>query len=294
MAVVTLPRYFEKAVSTDIVHLDRCSSVFYNQSIKQEKVSVCITKSMFAIILKGRKIIHTECGDISISSREMFFAQRGAYLLSERMNIDGEYQSLIFFIDDTYLQEFTIRNRELIVRSKSSQQVHSGIYKIAKSPLLSMWVDSVLPVFHSDYSNRKQILNAKLEELLQLLMNTEKRDQLVDFLYAFQYPKKRNLKMYMEENFMFSLTLEEFAMQSGRSLTAFKKEFKEVFKLSSPKKWINAKRLERAHMLLSNTEMTVTDVCYETGFENISHFIKLFSERYGMTPKKLQMDINGL
>jgi AraC-like DNA-binding protein len=156
-----------------------------------------------------------------------------------------------------------------------------------------MWVESMLPIFHSDYSNRKQILNVKLEELLQLLINTEKKDQLIDFLYAFQYPKKWNLKMYMEENFMVSLTLEEFATQSGRSLTAFKNEFKEIFNLP-PKKWINAKRLERAHMLLSNTEMTVTDVCYETGFENISHFIKLFSERYGVTPKKLQMDIDGL
>jgi AraC-like DNA-binding protein len=293
MAVVTLPRYFDKAVTTDVVHLDTCSSVFYNQSIEQERVSVCITKSMFAIILKGKKVIHTECGDISISSGEMFFAQRGAYLLSERMNVDGEYQSLIFFIDDTYLHKFTNRNRDLIVRSKNSEQVHSGIYKIAKYPLLSLWIDSVLPVFHSDYSNRKQILNVKLEELLQLLITTEKRDQFIDFLYAFQYPKKRDLKMYMHENFILSLTLEEFAMQSGRSLTAFKKEFNEIFELS-PKKWINAMRLERAHMLLSNTEMTVTDVCYETGFENISHFIKLFSERYGVTPKKLQMEINGL
>lgn len=293
MAVVTLPRYFDNAVFADIVHLDTCSSVFYNQSIEQERVSVCITKSMFALILKGRKVIHTECGDITISSGEMFFAQRGAYLLSERMNVDGEYQSLIFFIDDTYLQEFTIRNRELIVRSKNSEQVHSGIYKIEKYPLLSMWADSVLPVFHSDYSNRKQILNVKLEELLQLLINTEEKDQFLDFLNAFQFPKKRDLKMYMEENFMLSLTLEEFAMQSGRSLTAFKLEFKEVFTLP-PKKWINAKRLERAHMLLSNTEMTVTDVCYETGFENISHFIKLFCERYGVTPKKLQKKINDI
>lgn len=289
MPLVTLPRYFENVRSCNMVQIDSLSSVLYNQSVDQERVAVCITKSMFAIILKGRKIIHTEHGDIEIASGDMFFAQRGAYLLSERMNVDGEYRSLIFFIDDTYLQGFASRNPDLTGRYRNSLPDNVGIYKITSYPLISTWTESVLPVFLSQYTNRKDLLKVKIEELLLLLINTDEKRLFVNFLHSFLHPEKLNLEHYMAENFVLPLTLDEFAKQTGRCLTTFKQEFKTVFALP-PKQWINTKRLERAHNLLTNTENTVTEVCYDVGFENISHFIRLFSKRYGVTPKKLQQD----
>lgn len=289
MPVVTIPRYFETNHSAYLVPLDTISSVLYNQSVEQERMAVCITTSMFAIILKGKKIIHTPQGDISFSSGDMFFAQRGAYLLSERMNIDGEYRSLIFFLNDSYLQDFASRNRNFIGSETESLPGTTGIYKITSYPLIISWIDSVLPVFLSDYSNRKELLKVKLEELLQLLINTDQRRHIIHFLQSFLHPEELDLKVYMEENFILPLTLDEFAKQTGRSLTRFKQDFKAIYALP-PKQWINSKRLERAYNLLANTGNSVTDICYDTGFENISHFIQLFSKRYGVTPKRLQQN----
>ncbi len=292
MPVVTMPRYFEKICSANVVQLDTLSSVLYNQSTDQEKVAVCVTKSMFAIILKGKKIIHTEQGDIGFSSGEMFFAQRGAYLLSERMNVDGEYRSLIFFMDDEYLKSFVSRNPDLIGMSKKACHDNGGIYKITSYPLINTWTESVLPVFLSNYTNRKELLKVKTEELLQLLINTDEKQRLIDFLHTFLHPEKLDLERFMEENFVLPLTIDEFAKQTGRSLTSFKKDFKEIFALP-PKQWINSRRLDRAHTLIANSNNNVTEVCYDVGFQNISHFIQLFSKRFGVTPKKLQQDSRG-
>jgi len=33
----------------------------------------------------------------------------------------------------------------------------------------------------------------------------------------------------------------------------------------------------------------VTEVAYDLGYENISHFIKLFKDKFGMTPKKYML-----
>jgi AraC-like DNA-binding protein len=101
------------------------------------------------------------------------------------------------------------------------------------------------------------------------------------------HPQKRDLEVYMLENFTLPLTLDGFAKQTGRSLTTFKQDFKSVFSLP-PKQWINERRLERAYNQLINTENTVSQICYDAGFENLSHFIQLFGKRYGLTPKKLQ------
>jgi AraC-like DNA-binding protein len=291
MPTITIPRYFENVCHANLVHLDTFSSVLYNQSVDQEQVAVCITKSMFAIILKGKKNIHTEQGDIEIASGDMFFAQRGTYLLSERMNVDGEYRSLIFFMDDKYLQSFVSRNPDLIGMSKNIMP-NGGIYKITSYPLINTWAESVLPVFLSDYTNRKELLKVKTEELLQLLINTDEKQHLIDFLHTFLHPEKLDLKRYMEENFILPLTIDDFAKQTGRSLTSFKNDFKEIFSLP-PKQWINTRRLDRAHNLIANSNCTVTEVCYDVGFQNISHFIQLFSKRFGVTPKKLQQDSRG-
>lgn len=50
--------------------------------------------------------------------------------------------------------------------------------------------------------------------------------------------------------------------------------------------YISALRLEYCANLLSASNLSVTDICYECGFDNISWFYKLFSDKFGMTPKQ--------
>jgi AraC-like DNA-binding protein len=49
------------------------------------------------------------------------------------------------------------------------------------------------------------------------------------------------------------------------------------------------KRLERCHMLLtgpSSSNRSVTDIAFESGFNDLSHFSKRFRERYGFSPRQ--------
>ncbi|HMA64303.1 MAG TPA: AraC family transcriptional regulator [Chitinispirillaceae bacterium] len=287
MSAYTLPHYFKKYHPENMVDISSVASVLHNQSVDQECVSVCITRSMFAMILNGKKIIHTTKGDIKIGAGEMFFAQRGTYLLSERMSIDNDYSSMIFFFDDRYIHQFARRYASLLNAQQPYDRTMHGIYKIEKFPLMHHWAESVLPVYETEYQNRNELLRVKIEELMLLLINSAQRDQFIAFLQSVLNSETLNLELYMTENFTLPLTLDEFAKQTGRSLTRFKQDFKTIFTLP-PKQWINAQRLERAHTLLVNTNCSVSEICYECGFENLSHFIQLFSKHYGITPKKLQ------
>jgi AraC-like DNA-binding protein len=78
--------------------------------------------------------------------------------------------------------------------------------------------------------------------------------------------------------------MSELARLSGRSLSAFKRDFEEHFRMS-PGQWIRRKRLEHAHLLLRNTEKNVSEVSMEIGYESVSHFIKAYKLQYGFTPK---------
>jgi AraC family transcriptional regulator, exoenzyme S synthesis regulatory protein ExsA len=87
----------------------------------------------------------------------------------------------------------------------------------------------------------------------------------------------------MEDNSTHPMSLKEFARLSGRSLSTFKRDFKEVFD-TTPGRWLTLKRLELARYLLENTDKSVTETAFEAGFKNNSHFNRVFKERFDMTP----------
>jgi transcriptional regulator GlxA family with amidase domain len=91
----------------------------------------------------------------------------------------------------------------------------------------------------------------------------------------------------MEENFCNSLTLEEYAKLSARSLSTFKRDFITVYN-TTPGKWLTEKRLAHSKYLMQNTNKSVEEIINECGFRNRSHFIKIFKNRYRTTPLKFK------
>jgi transcriptional regulator GlxA family with amidase domain len=47
-------------------------------------------------------------------------------------------------------------------------------------------------------------------------------------------------------------------------------------------------RLQRAHSLIQQKAGTVSEIAYEVGFQNLSHFAKAFHAKYGSNPSELK------
>jgi AraC-like DNA-binding protein len=92
----------------------------------------------------------------------------------------------------------------------------------------------------------------------------------------------------VEENIMNSLSLQQLAMMSGRSLSSFRRDFLAIYNMP-PSHYIRQKRLEKARELLKSTTMTVTDICYTLGFENIAHFSRLFKSYFKSSPSEFRL-----
>ncbi len=89
----------------------------------------------------------------------------------------------------------------------------------------------------------------------------------------------------MEENFTEDLTIEEFANYTGRSLATFKRDFAKISDVT-PQKWLIDKRLDKAYEILSTGKANPTDVYYQVGFKNRSHFSLAFKKRFGISPSQ--------
>ena len=54
------------------------------------------------------------------------------------------------------------------------------------------------------------------------------------------------------------------------------------------KQYLNDLRLSFSKNLLYYTELPITQVCYECGFNDFSHFMSIFKKKFGVTPKRLR------
>lgn len=52
----------------------------------------------------------------------------------------------------------------------------------------------------------------------------------------------------------------------------------------TPVEFIRLLRLQNAYILLDQKDITVSEACYQSGFNNVSYFIKCFKTRFGQTP----------
>ena len=151
-------------------------------------------------------------------------------------------------------------------------------------PLLKSCLASLIPYFEMKEPFPEDIASLKITEAITILRSIDKRIDAV--LGNFEEPGKIDLLGFMERNYMFNMPMEKFGYLTGRSLTTFKRDFKKIFQ-TTPQKWLTQKRLELAHFQLSQKKVKPMDVCYEVGFENLSHFSFAFKKQFGYAPTAL-------
>lgn len=151
-------------------------------------------------------------------------------------------------------------------------------------PLLQSCLSSLVPYFELS-EIPEEIASLKITEAVSILRSIDKK--IDNVLANFEEPGKVDLIDFMERNFIFNLSLEKFSYLTGRSLTTFKRDFKKAFS-STPQRWLTQKRLELAHYRLTQSKLKPIDVCYEVGFENLSHFSFAFKKQFGYSPTQLK------
>jgi transcriptional regulator GlxA family with amidase domain len=79
------------------------------------------------------------------------------------------------------------------------------------------------------------------------------------------------------------LDLAQISNQACLSRYHFLRLFRQAFN-RTPHQYLTQKRIERAKELLTTSELTVTDVCFEVGFESLGSFSSLFHKHVGHAP----------
>lgn len=164
------------------------------------------------------------------------------------------------------------------------KRIREAAVVMPQSPALQSLFLSLFPYTDANVKPSDEIIQLKMQEAVWCLLDADAR--FYPTLFDFNELWKIDLLPFMEANYMQDMTMEEFATYTGRSLATFKRDFAKVSDLS-PEKWLIKKRLDKAYEMLRNGKHKPSDVYYEVGFKNRSHFAVAFKRQFGVSPGRV-------
>lgn len=219
---------------------------------------------------------------------ECAFMRRDHRMILQRRVRQGKpYRSVVLKFSRNFLRGFFQQLDRRLLPAYAKRNRDSLYLLPADRPDIQSLFRSVLPFFEAEVKPSEEQLRLKMVEGLYVLLNTDK--SLYASLFDFTDPWKIDLMDFMEQNYMDDLSLEEMASYTGRSLSTFKRDFQKYSELT-PQRWIIRRRLEAACELLRTSQLKVSEVCGKVGFKNLSHFSKIYKERYGMAPTEMRAE----
>lgn len=215
-------------------------------------------------------------------------------LMLLKKNIWVEYPcSAAGYVDSSEYVQFTIKSdlvkdfTKLTELSPVKQEEHSSVLIKDGPPSWLLYVNSLEPYLTKNCTAEPGLVKLKMLELLFHLSSMDKclLEQIMDVREHYRI----NITATVENNIMNSMSMGQLAALSGRSLSSFRRDFAAIYNMP-PSQWIRLKRLDKARELLLSTTMTITDICYTLGFENIAHFSRLFKSHFGFPPSDYKVN----
>ena len=98
------------------------------------------------------------------------------------------------------------------------------------------------------------------------------------------YDRLRRARALIDACYDHPLDLAQIAREASFSPYHFIRLFRQAFD-QTPHQYLIQRRIERAKMLLAAGELSVTEVCFEVGFQSLGSFSALFHRSVGQPPK---------
>ena len=233
----------------------------------------------FVYVLEGKKVWHTPYGAHELTKDTCVFVRKGASIVEQFF--DAEFCVLVFFMSDEFICDTL---RPLALKQLKTGEKHAPVIPVQTDDTLAAFMHAMLPYFARHPQPDKSLIQLKFRELLlNVADNRRNLEALSYFCSLLHEPAAVSLRKIMEDNFCYNLKLEQYAQLCQRSLSAFKRDFQKTYG-QPPGKWLLERRLEHARLLMRNAGLSISEIAYDCGFENLSHFSRAFRDRFGASP----------
>ncbi|UPQ76232.1 AraC family transcriptional regulator [Chryseobacterium nepalense] len=204
-------------------------------------------------------------------------------------NTNNDYEMVIQFKPD-FLGENIWETPEmqrvsaLLEKSKAGIVFNENIKKTVGKKIADM----------HEMSSLNKLLN--FLEILDELATTQDYRILNAGKYYLQTQVEDNERInhifnYVKDHFKEQITLEEIADLANMKVPSFCRYFKKITNKTFTQ-FVNEYRITHSLKLLAEQPLSITEVCFESGFNNFSYFNKTFKEYIKKSPSQYRKEFN--
>jgi len=259
--------------------------IFYSYLSSERRDKVCFwNHHTLVLMVSGQLSLVTAGQTLVVNAGEILLVGRNQLGTLTKKPLDGEsYESIVISLQEPLLRQIALEEHlEIVRRYHGPPNIPIPSYAY-----LQGYFQSIIPYTRSATGTLTEEMGLlKVKEGIKLLVHT--LPQLRDFLFNFAGPHKIDLERFMQSNFHFNIPLEEFARMTGRSLAAFKRDFRQLFGMP-PRRWLQEKRLSEAHRLIGQHQRP-SAIYLNLGFESLAHFSRAFKQKFGTAPSLVELN----
>jgi len=258
----------------------------YTCPIDAEQIGIFSRSDYLVYVLSGKKTYKTLNGEWTLVPGQTLYLKKGAEVIHQYF--DDEYCMLGFFLSDDLIRETMedMKGMPIFYSARDPEDFSAAMVK--SSEYLEGYFHSMLTYFRGINRPPDHILVLKLKELLVNLINSD--PLLAAYFKTLTASDKPPLQQIMEKNYCFRLRLEDYADLCHRSLSAFKRDFQQIYN-ETPGRWIMKRRVEHAARILVNSNLSISQTAFESGFEDLSHFSRVFKKMTGKNPTEYKKSL---
>lgn len=219
---------------------------------------------------------------VKVNGSEDIIYNSNQYLIlpphsSIEMEINKPTKALVLEINDKLIDD-VIKNIDYDIDLSKNKPLDYLLQDKTKS--LSDSIKKIIYLSSTKEYKKEFLIDLYAQEMMFKLITNAKTNKIIT--ENFNNPINLSTKI-MKEKFKEKITISDIASELNMSVANFSSKFKKIMNIS-PNDYLTNIKLQEAKKLLRTKN--VTEVAYDLGYENISHFILLFKRKFGLTPKQ--------
>lgn len=238
-------------------------------------------QACFIYYKKGKTSINSPTEEVLIQSDESVILNCGTYVAHLLEYPDGDFYELLVF----HLQPETLKQlyrREFPAFLKKDEKGRY-IEKLASREVVARFIENVYFYFDNPGLVNDDILELKVKELILILLQSKNAGSIKNLLLDLFTPQEVSIKEVVQRHLYSKITVRDLSVLANMTLPTFNRRFYEIFQ-DTPANYIKTQRLERAKELLRVSTLSISEIAFQTGFNDVPHFSRSFKRQFRVSP----------
>jgi len=258
-----------------------------------EKVYLKFDDPVIASMISGKKVMHLEDqASFTFLPGESVVVPSGRSMLIDfpEARRDAPTQCLALAIAPEKIEENIsfFKEQTAIEKKALDWTLDAKSFHLQNDVGIQQLVERLIFLFTEHHQAKDVFADLLLKELIIRLLQTQARFLLIDNAESLLSDHRLAFVIrYIRDNLSQDFSVESLADKACMSKSHFFKCFKNTFGVS-PIEYVNAERIKQAKKLLLDRRKTLSEVCFQVGFNNLSYFIRQFKRQEQMTPTQFR------